>query len=108
MTRDESVKRWRTFWRRYKRNRLAAIAFWALAAVMAEALYFLQYHLYVVALHRYLEVRLPGYRYETHFGGIFYCFLRGMDPAWGPTYGVFRDRPPAGLVEALCDLLIEQ
>ena len=79
----------------------------ALARTMAESLYVLQYHLYAVALHQYLQVRLPGYRYDSHFGGIFYCFLRGMDPASGPRFGLYRDRPPADLIENLSRRLIE-
>ncbi len=72
-----------------------------LTAAMTEEGYTLQYLLYSVAVHRYLRSRLPDYRYETHFGGVFYLFLRGMDPALGPQCGVFWDRPEAALIEAL-------
>ena len=78
----------------------------ALSEVMAGSFYFLQYHIYTLALDRYLSMRLPGYRYDTHFGGVYYCFLRGMDPAWGPEYGVYRDRPSAELIRALTRELI--
>jgi exodeoxyribonuclease V beta subunit len=54
-----------------------------------------------VALHRHLRLRLRGYRYDTHFGGVFYLFLRGMDPALGPDIGIYRDSPPAALIDAL-------
>jgi exodeoxyribonuclease V beta subunit len=37
---------------------------------------------------------------------VFYVFLRGVDPDRGPDYGIFRDRPSAGLVEALARELI--
>src|SRR5690606_27318578 len=67
----------------------------ALEQEMADAGYYLQYLLYLVALHRYLGARLPGYSYERHVGGVYYLFLRGMDPAAGCEYGVFHDRPPA-------------
>jgi len=73
----------------------------ALDAAMAHHHYVLQYHLYVVALHRYLEKRMPDYDYDAHMGGVFYLFLRGLDPALGPAAGVFADRPPRALVEAL-------
>ncbi len=73
----------------------------AVAAAMARDSYYLQYLIYSVALHRYLGLRLPDYDYERHFGGVFYLFLRGMDPRLGSDYGVFRDRPARGLVEAL-------
>ncbi len=76
-----------------------------LAREMAERHYFLQYHLYCVALHRYLAWRQPGYRYERHFGGVRYLFLRGMDPSHAEDVGVFRDRPAKALVEELSALL---
>jgi len=72
----------------------------ALARVMARQFYTLQYHLYTVALHRYLQMRLPGYEYERHFGGVRYLFLRGLDPA-RPELGVFGDRPAAAWVTKL-------
>jgi exodeoxyribonuclease V beta subunit len=72
-----------------------------LALVMAEHHYFLQYHLYVVALHRYLSVRLPDYDYDRHFGGVYYLFLRGMSPAHRRGSGIFSDRPSRALIEAL-------
>ena len=77
-----------------------------LASAMVREAYLLQYHLYVVALDRYLAVRLPNYRYEDHFGGVYYFFLRGLDPDAGPHYGVFRDRPPQALIEALGSTLL--
>jgi exodeoxyribonuclease V beta subunit len=75
-----------------------------LRAAMAEEHYFLQYLIYTVALHRYLTVRLPGYDYETNFGGVFYVFLRGVGGGDGQDTGVFRDRPPLSLVNDLSDL----
>ncbi len=72
-----------------------------LAAAMARESYFLQYLIYTVALHRYLRQRVPGYDYERHFGGVFYLFLRGMDPARGSACGIFEDRPAQALIEAL-------
>jgi exodeoxyribonuclease V beta subunit len=66
--------------------------------------YGLQYHLYLVALHRYLGQRLRGYDYDRDFGGVFYLFLRGMHPERGAATGVFADRPRRALVEALSAL----
>ena len=40
--------------------------------------YPLQAHLYLVALHRHLQWRLPGYVPERHLGGYVYVFMRGM------------------------------
>ena len=61
--------------------------------------YVLQYHLYVLAWHRHLQARLPGYDYEQHFGGVCYAFLRGAVP--GGDNGMFYDRPPRALVDAM-------
>ena len=69
-----------------------------LVDAMSEHHYYLQYHFYTVALHRYLRRRLPGYDYETHMGGAMYLFLRGLGP---DGQGVFADRPSLELVEAL-------
>jgi exodeoxyribonuclease V beta subunit len=63
--------------------------------------YVLQYHLYALALHRYLRFRLPDYDYERHFGGALYLFVRGMAPSHPPGWGVYADRPPRALIEAL-------
>ncbi len=75
--------------------------------VMAEEFYFLQYHLYVLALDQYLRLRLPGYTYENDFGGVFYLFIRGMHPQNEAGSGIFFDRPPSGLVDALRAKLIK-
>ncbi len=72
---------------------------------MSEHHYFLQYHLYVVALDRYLRQRLRGYQYERDFGGVRYLFVRGMSPATGDECGVFCDRPRPQLVENLSAIL---
>jgi len=69
--------------------------------VLIKEDYILQYHIYVVALHRYLAYRLPDYSYQEHFGGVYYLFLRGMQ--WDGDYGVYRDRPEVGLIQELSD-----
>lgn len=73
---------------------------------MTDHLYLLQYHLYAVALHQYLGQRLNGYDYERHFGGVFYIFVRGVDPEYGPEFGIFKDRPKQSLIRELSDYLI--
>ena len=50
----------------------------AMESQMIHHHYPLQAHLYLVALHRHLLWRLPGYRPERHLGGYVYVFLRGM------------------------------
>jgi exodeoxyribonuclease V beta subunit len=72
----------------------------ALAAAMRQHHYGLQYSLYTLALHRYLSLRLPDYDYDTHFGGVFYIFLRGVDPAQ-PGSGILHARPPRESIEEL-------
>jgi exodeoxyribonuclease V beta subunit len=73
----------------------------ALAKAMEKNHYILQYHLYTVALHRYLGRSLKSYSYEKHFGGIFYVFLRGIDPEKGQEYGIFRARPEEEAIERM-------
>jgi exodeoxyribonuclease V beta subunit len=73
----------------------------ALAKAMGRETYYLQYLVYCVALHRYLQLRVRGYSYDTHFGGIRYLFVRGMHPDSGVTRGVYADKPPRELIEAL-------
>jgi len=75
-----------------------------MAETMAEHHYYLQYHIYTIALHRLLSYRIKNYDYDIHFGKVYYLFLRGMSPHTGPEYGVFRDKPLAKLIKALSDL----
>lgn len=75
----------------------------AIYAAMAEHHYFLQYHLYTVAVHRYLARRLPRYDYDRAFGGVFYLFIRGMARDRGAE-AVYVDRPERALIEALSSL----
>jgi exodeoxyribonuclease V beta subunit len=103
----------------YKTNRLAPagdpLTAWhyrseALDAEMQRAHYPLQAILYLVALHRYLRWRVPGYSPGTHLGGVLYLFLRGMTGPANPVVdghpcGVFGWAPPAALVTGLSTLL---
>ena len=75
---------------------------------MQKNLYPLQYLLYSVALNRYLSLRLKNYRYNSHFGGVIYVFLRGVSMEHGEERGFFRDVPSQGLIEALTNLLIDE
>ena len=76
--------------------------------------YVVQAHLYALALHRFLRLRLgENYSYETHFGGAAYLFLRGMigpdtpQSDDGRTYGVYFEKPNQAVIDAL-DALFEQ
>ena len=68
----------------------------AMAALMAANHYPLQAHLYLVALHRYLRWRLPGYSPSQHLGGYVYVFLRGVPGPTGAAQvpGMVVDQPP--------------
>jgi len=57
--------------------------------------------IYSIALHRYLANRVPDYQYDTHFGGVYYLFLRAMRPEHGGDFGVFFDLPD---YQQLCTL----
>ena len=72
---------------------------------MAHHDYHLQYHLYTLALHRFLKSRLPDYDYEQHFGGVAYMFVRGMVGPSLPHNGVVHARPCLAVVQAM-DALI--
>lgn len=63
--------------------------------------YDLQYLIYCVALNRYLARRIPAYNYDSHFGGVMYLFLRGMQGQSYPGSGVFFDRPDEELITKL-------
>lgn len=73
---------------------------------MTDNFYTLQYIIYCAALHQYLSARLPGYDYDRHFGGVFYLYLRGMNPRLGDNYSVFYDRPQKSFMEELIKELI--
>jgi exodeoxyribonuclease V beta subunit len=75
----------------------------ALGEVMRNRCYELQSLLYSVALHQHLELRLPDYGYEQHFGGSFYIFLRGLDAA-RPEFGVHASRPSLELIRRMSGL----
>ena len=68
----------------------------ALQAAMEHHQYDLQYWIYSIAVDQYLSRRITNYDYETHFGGVYYFFLRGMSSNSNDTLdnkGVFFTRP---------------
>ncbi|WP_396213790.1 exodeoxyribonuclease V subunit beta [Gemmatimonas sp.] len=94
----------------WKSNQLGAeplaYAHEALRDVMDAQHYTLQYHLYLVALHRFLAARLPSYDFDQHIGGAAYAFLRGFAPdASAQGHGWFTDRPSRTLIEALSAIM---
>jgi exodeoxyribonuclease V beta subunit len=88
-------------------NRIADYDPASLALEIEKEFYVLQYIIYTLALDQYLRLRVPGYRYEAHFGGAYYVFLRGVDPEIGSDYGIYRDRPAPSLIAALYRGLID-
>jgi exodeoxyribonuclease V beta subunit len=92
----------------WKSNVLGEAAADYVTAALEDAMtangYHLQHLLYTVALHRWLRRRLPGYDYETHMGGTRYLFIRAVRPDW-PESGIYANRPPRALIEALSALL---
>ena len=80
----------------------------ALNTVMNKNFYILQYHLYTLALHQYLRLRIPEFSYERHFGGVFYIFIRGVDPNMGAECGVYTDLPSRDLIHALVSAFIPE
>jgi exodeoxyribonuclease V beta subunit len=78
----------------------------SLAFLMKKECYILQYCIYTLALDQYLSLRLPGYHYQKHFGGVLYIFLRGVEPEKGSDFGIYRDLPPPEFINELRKELI--
>ena len=76
----------------------------AMANAIIEHRYDFQYQLYTLALHRLLRSRLgDDYDYETHVGGVFYTFLRGMQGE--ADAGSYFIKPAFELIDKLDKLL---
>ena len=78
-----------------------------LGGAMADSFYFLHYLIYVVALVKYLRLKLGCFgrmEYETLFGGVYYLFLRGLSEEH-PGRGVFYEKPEYALIEALEEVI---
>lgn len=60
-----------------------------LAMAMAENHYHLQAQLYTQALERYLRI-VEKRPFDECFGGVFYLFLRGLDPDEATGNGIFK------------------
>lgn len=82
----------------YKSNWLPAYDTAQLQQAVLLHRYDVQYTLYLLALHRLLKSRLPGYDYDQHIGGALYLFIRGIDQ---PGAGLLQAKPPRELIEML-------
>ena len=71
----------------------------ALRQGMSLSSYWLQAAIYLVALHRYLKVRLQGYSIEQHLGGASYLYLRGM--CADAQYGICHWQPEVEFIHQL-------
>ena len=98
----------------YKSNTLLNYDSEHLLTTMAESHYYLQALLYSVALHRYLQKRLPDYDMQRQFGGVYYLFIRGMSAGESEREksrktrgGVFAYKPDLALMNALDGLFME-
>ncbi|WP_069131003.1 exodeoxyribonuclease V subunit beta [Rhodohalobacter halophilus] len=61
--------------------------------------YDVQYHIYTVALKKYLETRIPDFNYDEDFGGVAYLFVRGMRA--GSESGVWKVKPNKDIIDRL-------
>jgi len=76
-----------------------------LNASMRHSHYVLQYHVYCVALYRYLRSRLQDIDFDDYFGGVYYLYIKGMYPENGANTGVYFDRPSKELIVELNEVL---
>ncbi|KAF3977848.1 MAG: exodeoxyribonuclease V subunit beta [Methylococcales symbiont of Iophon sp. n. MRB-2018] len=91
----------------YKSNHLPNYEQDTMIKSMREHNYGLQYWIYSLVLHQYLQNRLSGYRYEQHFGGIKYLFVRGMDKNLENS-GVYQTRPEISIIQQLSAQLLPE
>lgn len=67
-----------------------------LEQIIKDNNYHLQYLIYTIALKRYLTVKVPGFSYAKHFGGVLYLFLRGIRT--GHSNGIYFKKPDESLI----------
>jgi exodeoxyribonuclease V beta subunit len=64
-----------------------------------SANYDVQYHIYTVALKKYLTTRIPNFDYDRDFGGVAYLFVRGMRA--DSNNGVWKVKPEKEVIDRL-------
>jgi exodeoxyribonuclease V beta subunit len=87
----------------YKSNSLENYEQDSLVLAMRVHNYGLQYWIYSLVLHLYLQHRLPDYSYGKHFGGVKYLFIRGMNET-RVNSGIYQTKPDLKRIEALAKL----
>jgi len=71
----------------------------SLGKVMFDRGYVFQYHIYLVALKRFLIQKMgDAFDYDKHIGGAYYLFLRGIDDSGN---GIYFDNPDKRIIEKL-------
>jgi exodeoxyribonuclease V beta subunit len=75
----------------WKSNHLEHYERMDLERSIQDSQYDLQYMLYSLALDKWLRSLIPDYDFATHFGGLYYIYLRGMRVA--TPSGIFAFRP---------------
>lgn len=90
----------------YKTNSLTDYTQPSLLSVMRQHNYGLQYWLYSLVVHKYLQLRMPNYEYDLHFGGVKYLFVRGMGGK--QCEGVFTDLPDRNKIIQLEDVFFNE
>ncbi|ACL30249.1 exodeoxyribonuclease V subunit beta [Buchnera aphidicola] len=66
--------------------------------------YHLQYQIYTIAIHKYLQKKLKNYNYKDDFGGVFYFFLRAIDCP-KKNNGIFYTMPNYSLIKKTMTLI---
>jgi exodeoxyribonuclease V beta subunit len=69
---------------------------------VAAAHYYLQYHLYLLALYKYLKYRDDRITVDD-IGGVFYIFARGVKN--GNNTGIFFHRPINFVEKGYCSVI---
>ncbi|XBC39122.1 MAG: exodeoxyribonuclease V subunit beta [Buchnera aphidicola (Nurudea shiraii)] len=67
---------------------------------ITKNLYHLQYQLYSIALHKYLQQRMKNYSFHKHFGGMYILFLRAIDNT-NSKNGIFFTLPRLSVIKKL-------
>lgn len=91
----------------WKSNHLGNVVSNYTGQLLQEAMtnnnYHLQYLIYTLAVCKYLKQRLSSFDYDKQFGGIIYCFVRGMRKE--KESGVFFVRPEKQFVAEIDSIL---
>lgn len=92
----------------YKSNKLDDYSPEVLNFEMQRHHYDLQYHLYAAVMDNYYQRTLSSYNTQTHFGGVYYLFLRGLKILENDQNGVFYDRIDSNRLKVLSNSLVNE